>query len=140
MSCNGKRFYKFRCGRALARASFKTFSVSQEPVILAVGLAQVGVLIASISRGVWALVPLYRPSDQPGTWWKVKVKLHVAATVQTEVSGSLECVPGHSLDLPFCCDGLLPGEEREGVNTAHRSKTPTSWVCSRSVPDSDSRK
>lgn len=46
-------------------------------------------------------LPLYRPSDQLGTWWKVKVKLHVAAAVQTRVSGSLECVPGHSHGSPF---------------------------------------
>lgn len=98
-----KRFYKFRCGRGLARSFLQNFLCgSQEPVILAVGLAQVGVPDSfHLPRGLEPELPLYRPSDQLGTWWKVKVKLHVAAAVQTRVSGSLECVPGHSHGSPF---------------------------------------
>ena len=98
-----ERFYKLRCGRGLARSFLQNFLCGfQEPVILAVGLAQVGVPDSfRLPRGLESELPLCRPGDQPGTWWKVKVKSRVAATVQSGVSGSLACVPRHSHGAPF---------------------------------------
>lgn len=56
-------------------ASFKTSSVAPRSlVILAVGVAQVEVPDSyPFQRGLCFELPLYRPSDQLGMKWKVKM-------------------------------------------------------------------
>lgn len=68
-----KRFYKLRCGRRLERSFLQNFlCCSQEPVILAVGLAQVGVPDSSrLPGGLGSELPFVDPVSSPergGRW------------------------------------------------------------------------